>query len=118
MSIQTATFQEKGEPKRIRTEVPLLKSLTHCRWAKPAHGVEGDEEKEARSALLATAPSHQSGTLAACPGLDVRPAVPMEHSTISSPLLSGVILKGLILPKCVSDVCVCIMFFEVTGFVD
>ena len=25
---QTTTFQEKGEPKRIRTEVPLLASLT------------------------------------------------------------------------------------------
>ena len=33
---QTTTFEEKGEPKRIRTEVPLLTSLTkkacctHC----------------------------------------------------------------------------------------
>ena len=25
---QTTTFEEKGEPKRIRTEVPLLKRLT------------------------------------------------------------------------------------------
>ena len=25
---QTTTFEEKGEPKRIRTEVPLLTSLT------------------------------------------------------------------------------------------
>ena len=25
---QTTTFQEKGEPKRIRTEVPLLTNLT------------------------------------------------------------------------------------------
>ena len=25
---QTATFEEKGEPKQIRTEVPLLTSLT------------------------------------------------------------------------------------------
>ena len=25
---QTTTFEEKGEPKRIRTEVPLLSSLT------------------------------------------------------------------------------------------
>ena len=30
-------FEEKGEPKRIRTEVPLLTSLTPYRWAKPAH---------------------------------------------------------------------------------
>ena len=27
----TTTFEEKGEPKRIRTEVPLLTSLTPCR---------------------------------------------------------------------------------------
>ena len=34
---QTTTFEEKGEPKRIRTEVPLLTSLTPYRQAKPAH---------------------------------------------------------------------------------
>ena len=28
---QTTTFEEKGEPKRIRTKVPLLTSLTPCR---------------------------------------------------------------------------------------
>ena len=28
---QTTTFQEKGEPKRIRTEAPLLTSLTPYR---------------------------------------------------------------------------------------
>ena len=28
---QTTTFEEKWEPKRIRTEVPLLTSLTPCR---------------------------------------------------------------------------------------
>ena len=33
---QTTTFGEKGEPKRIRTEVPLLTSLTSYRQAKPA----------------------------------------------------------------------------------
>ena len=33
---QTTTFEEKGEPKRTRTEVPLLTSLTPYRWAKPA----------------------------------------------------------------------------------
>ena len=33
---QSTTFQEKGEPKRIRTEVPLLTSLTPYRQAKPA----------------------------------------------------------------------------------
>ena len=34
---QTTTFEEKGEPKRIQTEVPLLTSLTPYRQAKPAH---------------------------------------------------------------------------------
>ena len=34
---QTTTFEDKGYPKRIRTEVPLLTSLTSYRWAKPAH---------------------------------------------------------------------------------
>ena len=34
---QTTTFEEKGEPKRIRNEVPLLTSLMPYRWAKPAH---------------------------------------------------------------------------------
>ena len=28
---QTTTFEDKGEPKRIRTEVPLLSSLTPYR---------------------------------------------------------------------------------------
>ena len=31
---QTTIFEE---PKRIRTEVPLLTSLTPSRWAQPAH---------------------------------------------------------------------------------
>ena len=34
---ETTIFQEKGEPKRIRTEVPLLTSLTPYRQAKPVH---------------------------------------------------------------------------------
>ena len=29
-------LEEKGQPKRIRTEVPLLTSLMPYRWAKPA----------------------------------------------------------------------------------
>ena len=36
-SPQTTTFEEKGDPKRIRIEVPLLTSLTPYREAKPAH---------------------------------------------------------------------------------
>ena len=31
------TFEEKGEQKRIRTDVPLLTSLTPYRRARPAH---------------------------------------------------------------------------------
>ena len=34
---QTTIFEEEGEPKRIRTEVPLLTSLMPYRKAKPAH---------------------------------------------------------------------------------
>ena len=34
---QTTIFEEKGEPKQIRTEVPQLTSLTPYRQAKPAH---------------------------------------------------------------------------------
>ena len=30
-------FEEKGEPKRYRTEILPLTSLTHYRWAKAAH---------------------------------------------------------------------------------
>ena len=33
---QTTSFEEKGEPKRYRTEVLPLTSLPPCRWAKPA----------------------------------------------------------------------------------
>ena len=34
---QTTMFEAKGQPKRIRTEVLLLTSLTPYRLAKPAH---------------------------------------------------------------------------------
>ena len=37
---QTTIFEEKGEPKRFRTEVPPLTILTPYRWAKPAHSVQ------------------------------------------------------------------------------
>ena len=40
---QTKTFEEKGESKRIRTEVPQLTSLTLYRSAKPAHSCEADK---------------------------------------------------------------------------
>ena len=35
----TTFFEEKGEPKRYRTEVFPLTNLTPYRWAKPAHKV-------------------------------------------------------------------------------
>ena len=35
-SPQTTNFEGKGEPKRIRSEVPLLTSITSYRQAKPA----------------------------------------------------------------------------------
>ena len=38
-SPQTTTFEEKGEPKRYRTEVLPLTSLTPYRSAKPAHAL-------------------------------------------------------------------------------
>ena len=38
---QTTTFEDKGEPKRIRIELPLLTSLTPYRWAKAAKGLAG-----------------------------------------------------------------------------
>ena len=34
MTVKTTTFAERGEPKRNRTEVLLLTSLTAYRWAK------------------------------------------------------------------------------------
>ena len=34
---QTTTFEVKGEPKQIRTEVHLLTTLTPYREAKPVH---------------------------------------------------------------------------------
>ena len=33
---QTTTFEKKGQPKRVRTEVPLLTSLSPYHYAKPA----------------------------------------------------------------------------------
>ena len=44
-SPQATTFEEKGEPKRIRTEVPLLTSLTPYRWAKPAQPGDGKKRE-------------------------------------------------------------------------
>ena len=51
---QTTTFEEKGEPKQIRTDVPLLTSLTPYRWAKQAHarGVAAEVFSARRSSFL------------------------------------------------------------------
>ena len=43
---QTTTFEEKGEPKRIRTEVPLLTSLTPYRSAKPANNSSQQDDDD------------------------------------------------------------------------
>ena len=45
---QTTAFEKKGEPKRIRTEVPLLTSLTPYRYAKPAHTWKINEQGHLR----------------------------------------------------------------------
>ena len=39
---QITIFEKEGEPKRNRTEVPVLTSLTPYRWAKPALLVSSD----------------------------------------------------------------------------
>ena len=48
---QTTTFKEKGEPKRIRTEVPLLTNLTPYRWATPAYNVDIACSEDSSSSL-------------------------------------------------------------------
>ena len=45
-SPQTTTFEENGEPKRIRTEVPPLTSLTSYRQAKPVYAFRGENGAE------------------------------------------------------------------------
>ena len=45
---QTTTFEERGEPKQIRTEVPLLTSLTPYRFAKPARSAGLKQLRKAR----------------------------------------------------------------------
>ena len=47
---QTTTFEDEGEPKQIRTEVPLLTSLTPYRWAK--HHPCSDSSRRERSGTL------------------------------------------------------------------
>ena len=39
---QTTTFEEKGEPKRNRTEIPLFTILTPYHWVKPVYMFEED----------------------------------------------------------------------------
>ena len=50
--LQTTTFGEKGEPKRYRTEVLPLTSLTPYRWATPAHILLPQDGQEYMSAIL------------------------------------------------------------------
>ena len=44
-------FEEKGQPKRYRTEVLPLTSLTPYRWAKPAHRKKKKKKKKKRVSL-------------------------------------------------------------------
>ena len=45
---KTTTFEEKGEPKRIQTEVPLLTSLTPYLTARPNWLTAGGNGSEGR----------------------------------------------------------------------
>ena len=56
---QITTFEEKGEPKQIRTEVPLLTSLTPYRKSQPAHSDRYSGEGELRPTALWRTPSVQ-----------------------------------------------------------
>ena len=55
--------EEKGEPKRIRTEVLPLTCLTPYRWAKPAHS-EGDDDDDCFYTALFSALSGRLTALA------------------------------------------------------
>ena len=57
---ETTIFEEKGEPKRIRTEVPLLTSLTPYRKAKPAHDDDDDDNCLCSAILRSRADSLRS----------------------------------------------------------
>ena len=52
MSTNHNLFEEKGETKRIRTEVPLLISLTPDRKAQPGHGLLDDQFRPDEHLLL------------------------------------------------------------------
>ena len=55
---QTTTFEEKGEPKRIRTEVPLFTSLTPYRLtARPNRLTLTEPELGAKLTAGSSAPS-------------------------------------------------------------
>ena len=56
---QSTTFEEKGKPKQIRTEVPLLSSLTPYRRAKPAQESEFSSYVKVEVDALLPVPSSQ-----------------------------------------------------------
>ena len=52
MSTNHNLFEEQGETKRIRTQVPLLISLTPYRYAKPDQGLVDDQFRPDEHLLL------------------------------------------------------------------
>ena len=77
-SPQTPTFEAKGEPKQIQTEVFLLTSLTPYRWAKPTHACSP------QSCLLYTHNYNFPPTLC-CP---IKISVLFNHWCVSAPCSS------------------------------
>ena len=64
---QTTTFEEKGEPKQIRTEVPLFTSLMPYHKAKPAHGSRWGKVRTRCSCCISLAVSLQVFHSHTCP---------------------------------------------------
>ena len=60
---KTTTFEEKRKPKRIRTTVPLLTSLSTYRWAKPAHKWAGSHPQTCIVYIVRYCSSHSSGAV-------------------------------------------------------
>ena len=69
---QTTIFEDKGEPKRIRTEVPLLTSLTPYRYDKPARNLRLHFLSPLTARALRPPPEAADG-LRGCPTTGRRP---------------------------------------------
>ena len=64
---QTTTFEEKGEPKPIRTEVPLLSSLVPYRWAQVTDVVVGPETGDNLCSARHSEPARGDNREPVCP---------------------------------------------------